>query len=339
MTEQVEELTRGDALAKVAALEAENAELRKRVCVPDGWMVVPSQCTSQMEDAYDQQCADDNAYGCSMHLPAYEAMLTAVPAPVERLATDGGRNQRFEGLFEGETPDQRDARLASAASVERVERVEREAQSKVARCIGMRPGMGEVTVKVEDGIVSGWLDPGCTVYIYPTTQPAAPAQHSDDVAVDRFAAAMKAKLAAARAKGRSGWDDPSACSIEYLAQLLHAHLRKRNAGTFEDVANFCMMLHQRGADPAALSEAPAPDVAGLEFTLAHPDGEKRTVMMTKDEVQQYMVDEIYEKLGALVCSCEPVGETNVCDCNCIDRIEQFEIAAHQQRGGETCSHC
>ena len=43
------------------------------------------------------------------------------PAPVERLATDGGRNQRFEGLFEGETPDQRNARLASAAPVELVE--------------------------------------------------------------------------------------------------------------------------------------------------------------------------------------------------------------------------
>ena len=70
---------------QVAELEAENAGLRKRVCVPDGWMVVPSQCTSQMEDAYDQQCADDNAYGCSMHLPAYEAMLTAAPAPVERV--------------------------------------------------------------------------------------------------------------------------------------------------------------------------------------------------------------------------------------------------------------
>jgi hypothetical protein len=31
--------------------------------------------------------------------------------------------------------------------------------------------------------------------------------HKDDIAVDRFAAAMKAKLAAARAKGRDGWDD------------------------------------------------------------------------------------------------------------------------------------
>lgn len=32
-----EELSRGDALAKVAVLEAEVAELRGRVCVPEGW--------------------------------------------------------------------------------------------------------------------------------------------------------------------------------------------------------------------------------------------------------------------------------------------------------------
>ncbi|MAG64635.1 MAG: hypothetical protein CMK74_01995 [Pseudomonadales bacterium] len=114
---------------------------------------------------------------------------------------------------------------------------------------------------------SSGIDPGNGIALrlasaLTAPQPAAPAQHSDDVAVDRFAAAMKAKLAAARAKGRSGWDDPSACSIEYLAQLLREHLAKGNAGTFEDVANFCMMLHQRGADPAVLA-APAQDVAGL----------------------------------------------------------------------------
>ena len=40
MTEQVEELTRGEALARVAVLEAELAELRKRVCVPEGCVVV-----------------------------------------------------------------------------------------------------------------------------------------------------------------------------------------------------------------------------------------------------------------------------------------------------------
>jgi len=79
-------------------------------------------------------------------------------------------------------------------------------------------------------------------------------QHPDDAAVDRFAAAMKAKLAAARAKGSGGWGDPNVCSVEFLAQLLVEHLAKGNAGTFEDVANFAMMLHQRGADPKVLAE-------------------------------------------------------------------------------------
>lgn len=79
--------------------------------------------------------------------------------------------------------------------------------------------------------------------------------HQDDVAVDRFALAMKAKLAEARAKGRSGWNDPQQCSIEFLAQLLVGHLAKGNAGNFEDIANFCMMLHQRRADPQVLLDA------------------------------------------------------------------------------------
>ena len=84
---------------------------------------------------------------------------------------------------------------------------------------------------------------------------AATAPHSDDLAVDRFAVAMKAKLAAARAKGRGGWDDPEQCSVEFLANLLIGHVRKGNAGNFEDIANLAMMLHQRGADPAVLEQA------------------------------------------------------------------------------------
>jgi len=82
-----------------------------------------------------------------------------------------------------------------------------------------------------------------------------PARNPDDKAVDRFAAAMKTKLAAARAKGRSGWDVKASCSGEYLAQLLIEHLAKGNAGTFEDIANFSMMLHQRGEDPQLLRTA------------------------------------------------------------------------------------
>ncbi|MGS3128093.1 hypothetical protein ACB295_02460 [Aeromonas caviae] len=78
-------------------------------------------------------------------------------------------------------------------------------------------------------------------------------QHPDDAAVDRFATAMKEKLAAAREKGRGGWDDPEACSVELLADLLVGHVGKGNQGNFEDIANLAMMLHQRGAEPAVLA--------------------------------------------------------------------------------------
>jgi len=84
---------------------------------------------------------------------------------------------------------------------------------------------------------------------------ATPAEHSDDFHFDLFAACCKEKLATARNKGRSGWDNPEVCSVEHLAELLVHHLTKGNAGTFEDIANFAMMLHQRSADPKVLARA------------------------------------------------------------------------------------
>ncbi len=76
-------------------------------------------------------------------------------------------------------------------------------------------------------------------------------QHPDDVAVDRFAAAMKAKLAQKRDEGRSGWDDKDDCSQLYLSQLLREHVEK---GDPLDVGNFAMMLHQREERIASLLE-------------------------------------------------------------------------------------
>lgn len=90
--------------------------------------------------------------------------------------------------------------------------------------------------------------------LVPETNAVLADQHPDDQAVDRFAAAMKTKLAAARAKGRHGWDDKQLCSGEHLANLLVSHLNKANYGTFEDIANFAMMLHQRGESPALLAQ-------------------------------------------------------------------------------------
>jgi hypothetical protein len=66
----------------------------------------------------------------------------------------------------------------------------------------------------------------------------------DDIAVDRFAEAMKKKLAKKRTQGYGGWNDPSECTTEFLSDLLVDHVRK---GDPVDVGNFAMMIHQRGA--------------------------------------------------------------------------------------------
>jgi len=77
--------------------------------------------------------------------------------------------------------------------------------------------------------------------LFPWTGPKPP--HPDSVAVDSFAHAMKTKLAVARSKGRGGWDRKDECSDEELSRMLREHVEK---GDPIDVANFCMMLHQRG---------------------------------------------------------------------------------------------
>lgn len=102
----------------------------------------------------------------------------------------------------------------------------------------------------------------------------AVAQHPDDAAVDRFAAAMKAKLAASRAKGRSGWDNQEQCTVAHLARLLVVHIPK---GDPVDVANFAMMLHQRGAGRDVLANAAktAPPASAEESSVAQPAPQER----------------------------------------------------------------
>jgi len=98
-------------------------------------------------------------------------------------------------------------------------------------------------------------------------------QHSDDIAVDRFAVAMKNKLARKRDDGYGGWDDQEAVRSPDLARMLIEHIPK---GDPVDVANFAMMIHQRdalgienmhvsntGAGPTVLRNA-LPDIANLQ---------------------------------------------------------------------------
>ena len=68
-------------------------------------------------------------------------------------------------------------------------------------------------------------------------------QIANKAGVKKLKEAMKEKLAAARLKGRGGWQDKDDCSQEHLSRLLREHVEK---GDPVDVANFCMMLHARG---------------------------------------------------------------------------------------------
>lgn len=97
-------------------------------------------------------------------------------------------------------------------------------------------------------------------------------RHADDLAVDRFARAMKRKLAKAREKGRGGWDDPDQCSGEMLARMLVEHLYKGNPGNLEDIGNFAMMMHQRGEDPEQLAEAARALPSGWQMMPPAPEG-------------------------------------------------------------------
>ena len=108
---------------------------------------------------------------------------------------------------------------------------------------------------------------------------AAPDEHLDDMAVDRFATAMKAKLTKKRAEGRGGWDRRDECSAEDLTYMLVQHLWK---GDPLDVGNFAMMLHQRGErimlDGEAKSIAPQP--ACQQETVLELIGDARLALDT-----------------------------------------------------------
>ncbi len=104
-------------------------------------------------------------------------------------------------------------------------------------------------------------------------------QHSDDAAIDRFATTMKAKMAASRAKGRGGWDDPVQCSVEKLAAMLCQHVEK---GDPVDIANFAMMVHERQG--SAIDVYGALAVFLNSRSLAVPDDAvlKKTLIAIRD---------------------------------------------------------
>lgn len=87
----------------------------------------------------------------------------------------------------------------------------------------------------KDGTPCGWVDDDiCTVCADDGT--ADLPHHQDDIDVQMFAEAMKAKLAASREKGRTGWQTIPPAE---LWGMLQDHVHK---GDPVDVANFAMMI-------------------------------------------------------------------------------------------------
>lgn len=116
--------------------------------------------------------------------------------------------------------------------------------------------------KILSLVAEAELDPERFIPSFTAHGPYLASTHPDDFAVDRFAAALKAKLAKKRAGGMSGWDDKTACSEERLQTMLVEHVAK---GDPVDVGNFAMMLFNRGESCAAPVSAPA------EVPMPEPD--------------------------------------------------------------------
>lgn len=59
----------------------------------------------------------------------------------------------------------------------------------------------------------------------------------------------------------------------------------------------------------------------IKFVFKHnKTGDIKEFELTINEIQDKLEDELYEML---VCDCEPVGESNVIECNCEDYLEDF----------------
>ena len=124
------------------------------------------------------------------------------------------------------------------------------------------------------------------------------AHHSDDVAVARYAAAMKAKLARCREKGRHGWQTASAA---HLSSLLYHHMYKADP---LDVANLAMMLHQNGQAIELPHEARKP----VAQQSAHVSVPRDIALALLDDGPRAETWAAQAKLRALLASTEGVKD-------------------------------
>lgn len=65
----------------------------------------------------------------------------------------------------------------------------------------------------------------------------------------------------------------------------------------------------------------------MEFKFKHHEtGEERSLFLSEKEMSEMidrddLLDEFYKEQ----CKCQPVGETNVIECNCDEFLSEFEL--------------
>lgn len=229
-------------------------------------------------DGACKRCGSTTAQACNdagcLYLESGDGEPSAAPAD-ERTASFEAWCDRFPEISAVERLRDawQEARAAASPAAERVTAAFQALSADVhtlgdgwandEAMIGLAKKYLRVEPKPASPELSLWRDFVLLAVTDAAPQPAqadAPAEarepHSDDVAVDSFAAVMKHKLALARDKGRDGWET---CSPADLSRMLREHVEK---GDPRDVANFCMMLWHHGSPivsaPADAAEAREP---------------------------------------------------------------------------------
>jgi hypothetical protein len=163
------------------------------------------------------------------------------------------------------------------------------ASAPVADTLPLEKALYELVDKIAPGLDTGDLvqDARRASTLLGAIMASAPvageAQHPDDIAVDNFAAAMKAKLAKKRAEGRYGWQSTSHIT---LSALLYEHMYK---GDPLDVGNLAMMLHQNGKPIELPEHARRKDAApqASEAVRTHNDAIEAAAKVCIEIARQY----------------------------------------------------
>jgi len=63
----------------------------------------------------------------------------------------------------------------------------------------------------------------------------------------------------------------------------------------------------------------------MEFKFKHEKtGEIKSIDISESEIQELISDHLYDII--FECDCDPIGETNVVGCGCIDYLEGFRLS-------------